>query len=177
MNLLSTISVQATSSSDFGSSAHQVILSVFGSQDELKSASPVTYITKDDPPFLIFQGELDTTVPTHQSQELYDRLTATGVPASLVMVKNAGHSFTPVGGPISPTRPEITRMMADFFDKQLRSNEPTGTRPTAAIGAVSPTFAWIVAAAAIAMGIGGVVVIGVLVRRKKQASSMTPSGT
>lgn len=50
-------------SPDFASAAHQVILSVFGSQDELKSASPVTYITKDDPPFLIFQGELDTTVP------------------------------------------------------------------------------------------------------------------
>ncbi|MBI4788346.1 MAG: alpha/beta hydrolase [Chloroflexi bacterium] len=87
----------------------------------LAQASPVTYITKDDPPFLILQGDQDTTVPPAQSQELYDRLQAAGVPATLVMVKNAGHSFAPVGGAISPSLADLAKMTADFFDKHLKS--------------------------------------------------------
>ena len=86
----------------------------------LAQASPVTYITKDDAPFLILQGDKDTTVPLSQSQELYDRLTAAGVPATLVIVKNAGHSFAPVGGAISPSLAELIKMTADFFDKNLK---------------------------------------------------------
>ena len=52
----------------------------------------------DDPPFLILHGNYDTTVPPELSQEFYDRLRFAGVPATLVMVKNAGHGFAPVGG-------------------------------------------------------------------------------
>ncbi|MCI0476452.1 MAG: alpha/beta hydrolase fold domain-containing protein, partial [Anaerolineales bacterium] len=97
---------------------------VFGatSRDDpiLVKASPVTYITPDDPPFLILQGDKDTTVPLEQSQILYDKLKAGGVTATLVIVKNAGHSFTPSGGAISPSRAELTKMIADFFDKFLK---------------------------------------------------------
>jgi acetyl esterase/lipase len=109
-------------SGDFANGTRQLILSVFGSQQGLVSGSPVTYVTKDDPPFLIVQGEMDVTVPPHQSQELYYKLIKAGVPATLVMVKNAGHGFTPVGGPISPTRQEISKLTADFFDHELESN-------------------------------------------------------
>jgi len=98
--------------------------SVFGatSRDDpiLVKASPITYISPDDPPFLILQGDKDTTVPLEQSQILYDRLKAGGVNATLVIVKNAGHSFTPVGGAISPSRAELTKMIGDFFDKYLK---------------------------------------------------------
>ena len=101
--------------------------SVFGAKDSfsdiLKRASPTTYISKDDPPFLILQGDRDTSVPPSQSQILYDRLKAAGIPATLVMVKNAEHSFEPVGGDISPTRTELTQLIADFFDQHLRSRQ------------------------------------------------------
>jgi acetyl esterase/lipase len=97
---------------------------VFGTSNAdsqvLKLASPVTYISRDDPPFLIIHGDKDIVVPLNQSQILYDRLSAAGIPATLVVVKNAGHSFTPTGGSISPTRIEITTMVADFFDKYLK---------------------------------------------------------
>lgn len=97
---------------------------VFGatSRDDpvLVKASPVTYITPDDPPFLILQGDKDNTVPPEQSQILYDKLKAGGVNATLVIVKNAGHGFAPSGGAISPSRAELTKMIADFFDKYLR---------------------------------------------------------
>lgn len=94
---------------------------IFGSApDAFARASPVTYITPDDPPFLIMQGDQDKLVPLSQSQELYDRLRAGGVSAQLVIVKNAGHGFVPVGGAISPTRQEIARIVVGFFDQQLK---------------------------------------------------------
>lgn len=159
-------------SSDFGSAQRQQILTVFGSTDALGSASPITYITKDDSPFLIVQGELDTTVPPHQSQELYDRLGAAGVPATLVMVKNAGHSFKPVGGPISPTRPEITKMMADFFDRQLRSNGTVSAQTTTGYQmSRSPSPVWAVPVVAVAVGIAAIAVL--ILKRKLDSSAMT----
>jgi acetyl esterase/lipase len=101
-----------------------IMAEVFGVTDPaspvLKWASPVTYISKDDPPFLIMQGDKDNVVPPRQSQILYNRLTAGGVTATLVMVKNAGHGFSPSGGLISPSRTEITKTVADFFDKYFK---------------------------------------------------------
>ncbi len=97
---------------------------VFGatSRDDpiLVKASPVTYITPDDPPFLILQGDKDNTVPPEQSQILYDKLKAAGVTATLVIVKNAGHGFAPSGGDISPSRAELTKMIGNFFDQHLK---------------------------------------------------------
>ena len=97
---------------------------VFGSTSRddsvLIQASPITYITRDDPPFLILQGDQDKTVPLAQSETLNAKLQAGGVPTQLVIVKNAGHGFAPTGGPISPTRTELTKLLADHFDKHLK---------------------------------------------------------
>ncbi len=98
--------------------------SVFGapndSSDILEHASPITFVSKDDAPFLILHGDEDAMVPLRVSQTLAERLKAAGVPVALVVVKNADHSFNPEGGPMSPTRAEMTRMIADFFDQYLR---------------------------------------------------------
>lgn len=59
-------------------------------------------------------------VPIIHSQRLNERLTAVGVRSQLVVVKNAGHVFVPVAGPISPTNEEIGRLIADFFDREIR---------------------------------------------------------
>ena len=83
-------------------------------------ASPVTYVSPDDPPFLIIHGNKDAVVPFNQSEILYERLIAAGVPVTLVVVKNGGHGFAPTGGAISPTRARITSIVADFFDKYLK---------------------------------------------------------
>ena len=99
-------------------------VSVFGVTDNsihlLEHSSPVTFVTKDDPPFLILHGDKDTVVPPAVSQEFYDRLQAAGVPSKVMMVKNADHNLSPVDGVMSPSRSEITKMIADFFDEHLR---------------------------------------------------------
>jgi acetyl esterase/lipase len=97
---------------------------VFGTSDRnsetLQKASPVNWVSSDDPPFLILHGERDPLVPVSQSQLLYEKLRAAGVPATFVIVKNAGHGFAPLGGPISPSRQELTKMIGDFFDQYLK---------------------------------------------------------
>ena len=52
------------------------------------AASPVTYITPDDPPFLIIHGDKDGYAPPEQAQTLDARLKAAGVSSKLVIVQN-----------------------------------------------------------------------------------------
>lgn len=86
----------------------------------LQNASPVTYISPDDPPFLILHGDSDATVPLKQSQDFNTKLLAGGVESRLVVIKNASHLFEPVGGDIVPSRAEISRTIADFFAEKLK---------------------------------------------------------
>ncbi len=43
-------------------------------------ASPITYLTQDDPPTLIFHGSIDSTVPIDQADMLADKLSELGIP-------------------------------------------------------------------------------------------------
>lgn len=160
--------------SGLGNPQRDLVDQVFGSAYALKSASPVTYITPDDPPFLIVQGELDRIVPPSQSQELYDRLTAAGVPTTLIMVANAGHGFTPVGGSISPSRGEITKTMADFFDVHLKG-QSVNARSTSTPIRASSLPAWPVALIPIVVAI--IVAIVLIAGLKRSASRLRSIST
>jgi len=59
--------------------------------DLAKAASPVTYVDKNDPPFLIIHGEKDDMVSPKQSMLLSSWLTIAGVPNELIIVKDAPH--------------------------------------------------------------------------------------
>lgn len=59
--------------------------------DIAKMASPVTYVDKNDPPFLIVQGEKDESVPNTQSKILHAWLTLNHVQNELIIVPNAPH--------------------------------------------------------------------------------------
>ncbi len=76
------------------------------------AASPTTYVSKDDPPFLIIHGKNDITIPVSQSEVLARKLKAAGVQVTLIVAEGRGHG---VGGPAFA--PEIT----SFFDKYLKS--------------------------------------------------------
>ena len=86
----------------------------------LAKASPINYITPDDPPFLLMHGDMDPVIPYTQSVVFNDRLQAAGVPSSLIIVHNGGHGFNAIGGPISPTYAEIAKTIIGFFDEHLR---------------------------------------------------------
>lgn len=59
--------------------------------DLAKKASPVSYIDKNDPPFIIVQGEKDESVPNTQSRILSSWLKLAGVKNELIIVPNAPH--------------------------------------------------------------------------------------
>jgi len=75
------------------------------------AASATTYVSKDDPPFLIIHGENDMSIPVSQGEVLASKLKAAGVQVTLIVAEGRGHG---VGGPAFA--PEIT----SFFDKYLK---------------------------------------------------------
>lgn len=82
-------------------------------------ASPVTFVTKDDPPFLIIQGDKDNLIIAQHGEQMQGMLMTAGVSAELVTVKEGHHCF-PSQPPMSPSRDEISKQIADFFDKNLK---------------------------------------------------------
>ncbi len=77
-------------------------------------ASPVTYVSKDDPPFLMIQGTKDPLVPHEQGVIMKEALKKAKVPVELVSLEGAGH-----GGPRFDG-PDIQKKITEFFDKHLR---------------------------------------------------------
>lgn len=59
--------------------------------DLARAASPVTYVDKDDPPFIIIHGEKDELVSPRHSQLLSSWLNVEGVSNELILVKDAPH--------------------------------------------------------------------------------------
>ena len=95
---------------------------VFGGKDggvladpkKLDAANPWKYISSKTPPFLIMHGDIDTVVSPSQSALLHDALIAKGIPSTYYVVKNAKH-----GGDYW-VQPEISKLIIDFFDKNLK---------------------------------------------------------
>ena len=89
------------------------------------AASPVTYIKHDSPPMLLIHGVADKTVPVAQSQEMYDKLHAVGVPAQLFLVPDIDHSF--IGKTPQATREASHAALArvfQFIDATLKGAAP-----------------------------------------------------
>jgi acetyl esterase/lipase len=82
-------------------------------REKVTKANPITYVTKNAPPFLIVHGDTDPLVPHHQSELLEDALKKAGVPVTFYTVKGGGH-----GGFRDPNVPKLTR---DFFEKTLKN--------------------------------------------------------
>ncbi len=84
------------------------------SKELWKSASPLSYLSKDDAPVLIFQGDQDHTVPMSQSELLYERYQKAGLESSLHIIRGAGH-----GGPLFNSQQQFDLVKA-FLDKHIR---------------------------------------------------------
>jgi acetyl esterase/lipase len=84
-----------------------------GNAAKVARANPVTYVTKDDPPFLIVHGDEDPLVPHHQSEMLFDALKAAGVRVRLNTVQGGGHGAG-FGGA------ELEKMRRDFLELHLK---------------------------------------------------------
>jgi acetyl esterase/lipase len=77
-----------------------------------RKISPITHVTKDDPPILLIHGEDDSLVPFQQSQILIQKLTETGVTNKLVSKPKADHGWT--------TMIFDMKICNDWFDAHLK---------------------------------------------------------
>ena len=93
-------------------------------REEGRKASPVTYITPDDAPFLIIHGDKDPLVPYSQATEFDSALKAAHVPSTLVTGTDGGHVF--LSGPL------VERMLS-FNARHLQGGDvqiPAGPVPS-----------------------------------------------
>lgn len=86
-------------------------------REKAARANPITYVSKDDPPFLIVHGDKDPTVPINQSQLLHEALKQAGVNVHFHTIRGAGHGQG-FGGP------EISPMVEAFFERTLKATPP-----------------------------------------------------
>ena len=80
-----------------------------------KKASPINYLTKDDPPTLIFHGTIDDVVPVEQSGILRSRLNKVGIPVEYYKLKGWPH-FMEAGTKINDY---CQYYMNRFFEKYI----------------------------------------------------------
>lgn len=78
---------------------------------EVIAASPMTYVSADDPPFLSLHGTADQRVDFKHAERIHAALSAAGVPSTLVPVINSPHGIT---------HPEVPGLIERFFDRHLR---------------------------------------------------------
>lgn len=88
--------------------------SIFDDVEKAAKANPITYVTNDDPPFLIMHGDKDTLVSPNQTEILHNALVAKGVDSTHYVVKGAGH------GGEQWAQPKIINIMIEFLDKNLK---------------------------------------------------------
>ncbi len=79
---------------------------------EAVAASPLTYVTADDPPFLNAQGTADQRVAYANAEAIHAALKKAGVPSLLIPITNGGHG--------SVNSPIVKERALKFVDMHLR---------------------------------------------------------
>ena len=87
-----------------------------------REACPLTYLSKDSPPFLIFHGDADTVISIEQSRLFHTALQKAGATSEFITLPGVGHSHVAVW------QKERERIFA-FFNQHLKSEPPTNSKP------------------------------------------------
>ena len=80
--------------------------------ERARRANPITYVTPDDPPFLVMHGKKDELVLYEQSELLHAALDSADVPSRLILVDSLGHGG--IGWRL------LVPDVVAFFDRHLR---------------------------------------------------------
>ncbi|MBL8992059.1 MAG: alpha/beta hydrolase [Spirochaetia bacterium] len=85
---------------------------ISGAEKLIKAMNPITYLDKEDPPFLIFHGDKDPIVPVQQSELCEAALRKVGVSVNFIRMKDHAHA--------PPGREELTTMIY-FLSQHLQN--------------------------------------------------------
>lgn len=79
-----------------------------------QEASPIFYVSADDPPFLLVHGDKDPIVPYVLSEDMYKKLQEMNVPAKLITIEGGVH------GPGIINSPEVKKELVQWMDRHLK---------------------------------------------------------
>lgn len=85
--------------------------------EHYRNASPISYVSKDDPPVLTLHGTADTLVPPDQAERFDSALREAGGSHTLKLLEGQGHGFPGAAGLTARAA------MYEFFDKHLKRAE------------------------------------------------------
>lgn len=88
-------------------------------EEKKTSVSPITFVSKDDPPILIVHGDADVIVPVQHALDLDAALDAVGADSELFLVKEGRHDVAGAGEPASVERSEA------FLGEHLHGASPS----------------------------------------------------
>jgi len=86
----------------------------------LRQSSPITYVNKDMPPFLLIHGDKDQTVPYSQSVKMRDRIRQAGASCELSTVEGGAHGMN--GWEKDPKLQTYKAEMIRWLKKYLHAN-------------------------------------------------------
>lgn len=82
-----------------------------------REVSPISHVSADDAPTLIYHGDADDLVPLQQSETFVAKLKETGVDAKLVVKTGAGHGWLTMALDLGA--------FADWFDAHMKPEAAT----------------------------------------------------
>jgi acetyl esterase/lipase len=102
---------------------------VGGAKDQVATAyqraSPISYLSADDPPILAIHGTVDELVPYAQALLLMEACNKLGIEASLITIPGGGHGS---GGKPQDWLAANAKII-EFFDKHLKQRQATPSAP------------------------------------------------
>jgi acetyl esterase/lipase len=84
-------------------------------KDKVALANPISYVSKSNPPFLVFHGDKDPLVPHCQSERLYEKQQQAGAKSELIIIPGGEH------GPGVMIEKYYDKMIAFFKDAMKAS--------------------------------------------------------
>jgi acetyl esterase/lipase len=93
-----------------------------------EEASPLSYVTRDDPPTLMLHGDADPIVPHQHATVLHSALQKVGRPSKVVTIPRGAHgpAFGQADGAARPSDwPDYMAEMVRWFDEFLKNKKGT----------------------------------------------------
>ncbi|HWA96635.1 MAG TPA: alpha/beta hydrolase [Terracidiphilus sp.] len=95
-----------------------------GMKEAIREASPITYVNKDDPPFLEILGDKDEYIPMTEATNLQTALHKVGVRCDIIRIPGGHHGTG--GWNKLPGVPDWEREMTEWLNARLDHKGPIG---------------------------------------------------
>jgi alpha-L-fucosidase 2 len=95
-----------------------------GEKEAIREASPITYVSKDDPPFLEILGTEDEYIPMSEATNLQAALHAVRVRCDIIVIPGGKHGTG--GWNKLPNVPDWERQMTAWLNARLNHSGPIG---------------------------------------------------